>query len=84
LNYEKPGKYGDAKQEKFRVQVSDFHRKPKGEKIALEGVKNLAKGDYVCLSYRHDYVTRKGSKFPERPLTKLEKITPAQAKKLME
>ena len=73
LKYEKPGKYGDLKQKVYRVQVSDYDRKPLGNPwVAVIG--ELKKGDAVHLHWRHDYVTTKGgSKFPERVVMKLEK-----------
>jgi hypothetical protein len=75
LHYSKPGKYGDKKQTSFRIQVSDYHRKPKGDPEILRTVKQLEPGGFVLLSWRHDYVTRGGSSFPERPVTKLEAVS---------
>jgi hypothetical protein len=83
LKYEKPGQYGDPKQQTFLVQVSDYDKRPKGDPKILETVKSLKKGDYVLLSWHHDYVTKEGSSFPERPLVKLEKIGKAKAEELM-
>ena len=83
LKYEKPGQYGDPEQETFLVQVSDYDKRPKGDPKILETVKSLKKGDHVLLSWHHDYVTKEGSSFPERPIIKLEKIGKAKAEKLM-
>ena len=82
LRYEKPGQYGDPQQESFLVQVSDYDKKPKGDPRILETVRGLTPGDHVLLSWRHEYVTRQGSSFPERPVVKLEKIEPAKAAEL--
>jgi hypothetical protein len=83
LKYEKLGQYGDPEQQSFSVQVSDFHKKPKGEPKILETVKRLQKGDYVLLSWHHDYVTRQGASFPERPIVKLERLAPEKAAELL-
>lgn len=83
LKYEKLGQYGDPKQEDFLVQVSDYDKKPKGDPKILETVKGLKKGDYVLLSWHHDYVTKEGSSFPERPIVKLESISKEKAQELL-
>ena len=74
LKYEKPGKYGDAKKKEYLIQISDFHRKPKGTLKTLETIKRLKAGDKVRLAWNHDYVTRKGSSFPERVVKELKKL----------
>ena len=75
LKYEKPGQYGDPKSDKYHVQPSD----PLDHTGLTEDRKNklagLTKGDYVLLSWNHDYVHRDGCSSPERPITKLEKIS---------
>lgn len=72
VKYEKPGEYGDAKQETYRIHVTDFHRKPLDKEQAAN-IAKLKKGDKVLLNWRHDYVTDKnGSKYPERVVTKLQ------------
>lgn len=83
LKYEKPGEYGDPKQETFLVQVSDYDKRPKGDPKIAETVKRLKKGDYVLLSWHHDYVTRGGSSFPERPIVKLESVAKEKAEGLL-
>jgi hypothetical protein len=83
LKYEKPGQYGDPEQETFLVQVSDYDKRPKGDPKILETVKSLKKGDYVLLSWHHDYVTKDGTSSPERPIVKLEKIGKAKAEELI-
>ena len=72
--YEKKGEYGDPKQETFRIQVTDFHKKPIGNELAPT-IATLKKGEKVLLAWRHDYVTTKGgSKYPERVVTELQKM----------
>jgi hypothetical protein len=71
--YKQHGKYG-GKQKTFRVQVSDFHKKPKGNPEILKTVRSLKKGDLVKLCWRHDYVTKNRVSSPERPIVKLEKL----------
>jgi hypothetical protein len=79
LKYEKPGQYGDPKQKNYSVQVTDYYKKSVGDSKIRDVINNLKKGDYVLLSWHHDYVTAKGASFPERTVTKLERITKAQA-----
>ncbi|MGB6044695.1 MAG: hypothetical protein WBF93_16160 [Pirellulales bacterium] len=55
LVYEQSGKYGDPKQETFRFQVSDFHRKPKGDVDLLGKVGDMKEGDLVLLEWHHLY-----------------------------
>jgi hypothetical protein len=38
----------------------------------------------VLLSWNHDYVTKQGTSSPERPIVKLEKVTPERAAKLLQ
>jgi len=83
LKYKKHGQYGDPEQTTFSVQVSDYDKKPKGDPKILKTVKGLKKGDYVLLSWHHDYVTREGTSSPERPIVKLEKIDGDKAKELL-
>jgi len=83
LKYEKLGQYGDPEQKTFLVQVSDYDKKPKGDPKIFEAVKALKKGDYVLLSWHHDYVAKEGVSSPERPIVKLEKIDKAKAEQLM-
>ena len=74
LTYEKPGKYGDPKQKQYLIQISDFHKKPKGDADILKVIKGITKGDKVRLAWNHNYVTRKGSSFPERVVKELKKL----------
>jgi hypothetical protein len=83
LKYEKPGQYGEPERKTFLVQVSDYDKKPKGDPTILKTVKGLKKGDFVLLSWHHDYVTRAGASFPERPIVKLESISKEKAEELL-
>jgi hypothetical protein len=84
LVYDKAGEYGDPKATTYMFQVEDNHKKSKLPKDMAEKVAALKAGDYVLLSWHHDYVTSQdGGSFPDRPLTKLEKITQEQAEKLI-
>lgn len=73
LNYQKPGQYGDPKQERFMVLVGDNMKNPKVPVEIRDAILALKPGDLVHLKWNHDYVTRGGSKFPERPIVLLEK-----------
>ncbi len=84
LSYKKTGQYGDPKQESFSVRISDYYRKPVGDAAVQKTVAGLTKGDYVLLDWNHDYVTIDGSSSPERPLTKLEKISKEKAEELLQ
>ena len=73
LNYEKPGKYGDPKQERFQILVEDNMGNVKVPAAIRDAILALKTGDSVHLKWNHDYVSRDGSKFPERVITLLEK-----------
>jgi hypothetical protein len=81
LVYEKPGEYGDPKQEEFIVQVDDNLGKIKLPDVQVKIIRDLKPGDFVRLSWRHDYVTNNGGSYPERPLTAIGKLTTEEAKK---
>jgi hypothetical protein len=83
LKYEKPGKYGDAQQKQFMFQVSDFHRKPKGDPKLRATVTGLTKGDLVALGWDHLYgEVLPGSFSPVRPVVELRKISQEEADRL--
>lgn len=74
LKYEKPGQYGDPKQQTYHIQVTDFARKPIDEKLA-PFIRKLKKGDKVMLAWRHDSLTSKsGSNYADRVVTKLQNM----------
>lgn len=82
LAYEKPGQYGDPQQEQFQVLIENNLGQSQLPAAQAETLKNLKPGQYVRLAWRHDYVTNNGGSSPERPLTRIEKLTPEQAAKL--
>ena len=85
LHYRKDGKYGDEKQEAYMVQVTDFHRKPKGDPELGAYIKTLKAGDQVVIEWKHLYgAVRPGGHSPVRPLLLLKKIDKAEAKRLIE
>lgn len=71
LDYQKPGKYGDPKAEKFQLLVVDNHGNAKIDKEILKKITELKEGDTVTLKWRHDYVTRNRASFPVRTITEL-------------
>lgn len=73
LNYGKPGQYGDPQQTQFMVLIEDNMKSPKVPAAILNAVMALKPGDLVHLKWNHDYVTRNGSSFPERPIVLMEK-----------
>lgn len=73
LEFEKPGKYGDDKTDKFAFLPDD------ADAAIAATLNTLQPGDRVKLSWHHDYVTRTEegggqSKSPERPVQLLERI----------
>ena len=82
LKYDKPGEYGDPKQEQFMVLVEDNMKNVKVPKAIRDAIIALKPGDLVHLQWNHDYVTQAGSKFPERPIKDVSALTKEQADKL--
>jgi hypothetical protein len=74
LDYQKPGEYGDPKQERFDVLIEDNHGNTKVPSATRDSVMALKAGDVVRLKWNHDYVTQAGSKFPERPIISLKPL----------
>lgn len=74
-DYEKPGKYGDAKQERFLVRVAHKDGLPDAEtpEALRKVIEGLRPGQVVGLDWAHVYVTdpASGSKWPERVVTRL-------------
>ena len=71
--YEKLGKYGDEKQDRFA-----FLPEEQSDAVAA-AVASLQVNDRVRLSWRHEIVTRtdpegRSSSVPERPVATLEKL----------
>jgi hypothetical protein len=71
LGYEKPGEYGDPKQEQFQILIEDNLKNPKVSAEIHGAVSTLTPGALVHLRWDHDYVTQEGSKFPERVIREL-------------
>ena len=84
LVYRKFGEYGDPKAPTYTFQVEDNMKNLKVPKELAAEVRGLKPGDYVLLNWRHDYVTTfeaggGSSSSPERPITKLQKISKDEA-----
>lgn len=73
INYEKPGEYGDPKQERFQVLIQDNKGNVKVSAEISAAIAGLQVGDSVHLKWNHNYITRNGSSFPERVIVLLEK-----------
>ena len=71
LGYEKPGEYGDPKQERFQILIGDNIKNPKVPAAIHEAISALTPGALVHLRWNHDYVTQGGSSFPERTILEL-------------
>lgn len=80
LKYEKFDKYGSDQQETSRIQVSDFNKKPKGDEKLLKIIAGLTKGDFVLLSWHHNYGSNGKVIGPEYPIINLEPIDLKKAK----
>lgn len=70
----KKGEYGDDKQTAFQFLTENNLKKAKIPAELLAQMKTLKPGDKVVLEWEHRYMNRDGSRWPERPVTKLEKI----------
>lgn len=79
LAYQKPGKYGDEKGKTFSVLIEDNLKNAKVPEAILKSINSLKPGALVHLQWNHDYITRDGSRFPERPIVRVEELTPEQA-----
>ncbi len=73
IKYEKPGEYGDPKQENIKILIEDNKENIKIPAEIRAAILALKPGDTVHLKWNHDYVTRGGSKSPERVITLLDK-----------
>lgn len=82
LAYEKPGQHGDEQQKQFRFLVQDNMNNLKVSAETKAAVEALKPGDYVLLDWQHDYVNKAGSKYPERTVTQIKRITKEEAEKL--
>ena len=86
VKYNKLGEYGDEKAKTYSFQVNDNHGVLKIPKEYADAVRALKPGDLVLLNWNHEYVTREedgtSASGPERPLTKVQTISKAEADKL--
>ena len=73
-DYQKPGEYGDPKQETFQFLLEDNMKNAKVPDDIAAIIRALKPGDKVILEWEHRYMNRDGSRYPERPITKLKKI----------
>jgi hypothetical protein len=85
--YDKADEYGDPKSDTFSFQIQDNHKNLKVTKELAAVANALKPGDYVRLTWHHDYVTLTepggSSSFPDRPIIKLEKITKEEGEKAL-
>ncbi|KIZ06633.1 hypothetical protein MNEG_1317 [Monoraphidium neglectum] len=86
LEYEKPGEYGDEKRGQFAFDLKGQQGRsgPLADTQAAlaEQVQALSPGDWVWLSWVHEYVHDGGSSFPERPVTAMQPISPEEGQAL--
>ena len=72
--WEKRGEYGDDRQTTFQFLTENNMKQAKIPAELLAKIKTLKPGDKVVLEWEHRYMNRDGSRWPERPVVKLEKI----------
>ena len=84
LSYEKPGQYGDPKKVKYHVRVNDIVESTGLTPQVKVVYDDLREGELVLLSWNHDYVHTNGCSSPQRPITKLLKISKEEAEKMLE
>lgn len=72
LDYQKPGKYGDEKQEKLMVDLNPAHKPILQGADILKKIAALKAGDKVVLHWSHYYMHKDSSSFPERPVISIE------------
>lgn len=73
--YEKPGKYGDDKQDTWYVGLKeeDDDEGPQTKEV-IEKIRALKPGQKVKLCWDHIYVTDENGQHPERPVKVIEPI----------
>lgn len=82
IAYKKPGEYGDPEQKSYQFLVQDNMKNVKVPADIKAAVESLKQGDYVRLDWQHDYVTKEGSKYPERIVQAIKPLTREEADKL--
>ena len=70
-HFKSESEYG-KKQENFRFQISDFNKRTLAHAPTLPS--GLKKGDEVKLTWKHEYVIRNHSLFPEYTVTGIIKV----------
>mgnify|MGYP000399979479 CR=1 FL=1 len=83
LDYRKPGKYGDEKQDQLMVDVNPAHKPILQSADILKKISALKPGDKVVLHWAHYYMHRNSSSFPERPVISVEPAALSGGKKGM-
>jgi hypothetical protein len=73
-DYQKTGEYGDPKQETFQFLLEDNMKNAKVPADIVAMIQALKPGDKVILEWEHRYMNNTGSRYPERPITKLKKM----------
>lgn len=81
LFYEKPGQYGDKQAQLYHVKSSESVERTGLTPEKKDIFDSLVPGDFVLLSWNHDYVHTQGCSAPQRPITELIKITEEEANK---
>ncbi|WP_197457909.1 hypothetical protein [Akkermansia sp. KLE1797] len=77
LDYRKPGKYGDEKQEKLMVDVNPAHKPILQDASVLKQIAALKPGDKVVLHWSHYYMHQDSSSFPQRPVISIKPLSPS-------
>lgn len=70
-SHEKRGEYGEDKVETHAVRLRNTRGEARLDAALLAQIESLKPGAKVELDWTHDYVTRDGASFPERPITRL-------------
>lgn len=80
LDYRKPGKYGDEKQENLMIDVNPAHKPILQGAGILKKIAALKPGDKVVLHWSHYYMRRDSGSFPERPVISIRPLPSSEAK----
>lgn len=74
LNYQKPGKYGDEKQEQVMIDMNPAHKPILQGADIVEKINALKPGDKLVLHWSHYYMHQGGNSFPERPVISIKPL----------
>lgn len=77
VDYKKPGKYGDEKQDKLMIDLNPLHKPILQDASILKKIAALKPGDKVLLHWTHYYMHQGGSSFPQRPVMSIQPLVPA-------